>query len=384
MIAKRTDLLENLQLLEEAEKFKDAGFLSPADFLRVKSSLPIPKTSRNLLVRLGFFLLGCLLYSSIVGFLSLLMLSGIDAYEIFIFIFALIGLCGTEFLCSQQFHKHGIDDAFVMGFQALFCTAIGVVTEQSLAVFAVMAIFGLASCIRYVNTWSMLCCLVGISGFFAALVTDAHIIGTAFLPFLMFFLAVGFYRIYMVLYPSPKTGLYRNSVAVVKIFSFLLGYLSVNYLVVRELSQELLGVTISGNNDIPFAWLFYGLTFIIPAFYLYYSLRTKDRPMLYIGLLSFGFSVFTIRYYYSIMPLEIALILGGAILFGISWFCIGKLKHRETGITFEPDKFTSSEALAYAQAAIVNSHAHINVSQDQSPMPFGGGGFSGGGAGETF
>ena len=49
--------------------------------------------------------------------------------------------------------------------------------------------------------------------------------------------------------------------------TLLLGYLAVNYLVVREIASELMDLEVSLDADIPFAVVFYGLTFLIPLVY---------------------------------------------------------------------------------------------------------------------
>jgi hypothetical protein len=119
--------------------------------------------------------------------------------------------------------------------------------------------------------------------------------------------------------------------------------------------------------------------------YLIYGIRKRDRALFNIGILAAAFSIFTIRFYHSILPIEIALTIGGILLFGATYFFIRKIRENDTGLTFKPDRYTDSEALALAQAAIVNSHSHIRtVTTPDSSMPYGGGGFSGGGSGESY
>ncbi len=65
MIAYDKNLLDNSILLDEAKDLKNAGFISKEQFENIHSQLSHLKTNKNLLVRLGFFLLGCLMYSSI-------------------------------------------------------------------------------------------------------------------------------------------------------------------------------------------------------------------------------------------------------------------------------------------------------------------------------
>ena len=118
--------------------------------------------------------------------------------------------------------------------------------------------------------------------------------------------------------------------------------------------------------------------------YIYFGLQRKDRTFLTIGLLTLGYSFFTIRFYYSLMPLETALVLAGLLLFAISFFSIKKLQNKETGITFKPDRDSNSNLLLNAQALIINSQISTKPVINESKMPFGGGGFSGGGSGESF
>ena len=386
MTATDKTLLENSFLETEAKNLKDSHFISHEQCRQIKMQLPVPKTNANILVRFGFFILGVLLYSSLSGVISLFGLSALDsALDIFVFIYAIIGFVGSEILARNNYHAHGLDDAFVLGFQLCFCAAIGFTTENTTAVFITMAVSGLFCSIRYVHTISCVAAMIGIAGAIGTLITEYGIVDKMFLSFGMLFLAILLYFIYQKLAADQQLYIYKNPINAIQIFSLILGYLSVNYLVVREMSQVLMGLMIDGNNDIPLAWLFYGFTFLIPILLVVFGLLKKNRVMLILGLIAFAFAIFTIRYYHSIMPLETALILGGIGLFAVSLICIRKLKHKETGITFKKDRYADSESFAFAQAIIVNSQANISASQTpESPITFGGGGFSGGGSSESF
>lgn len=386
MIALNKDLLKNTFFIEGAKSLKEAGFITTAQFMSAKVKTPVLKTQSNFLVRLGFLVLGILLYSSIVGVISLFGLTIIEGYfEWVTFLYAIVGLVGIEFLSKQNYFGYGLDDAFVLGFQSMLCLAIGINTESPTAAFLTMAIAGIFCCIRYVNTVSALLAVIGITGFFCCLVFDLKLFPELYLPFIGFLLAIVFYAIYYRLKKMPEMYFYQYALQVVQIFSLVLGYASINYFVVRELSVELMGIVVTPGHDIPFAAVFYALTFAVPVFYLVYALKQKSRELFVIGLLCLGCSVLTIRYYYSILPPETALMLCGLILFGAAYFCIKKLKHKESGITFERDRYSDKNTLLYAQALIVNSQISVKpTATDTGDMPFGGGGFSGGGGGGNF
>jgi len=247
-----------------------------------------------------------------------------------------------------------------------------------------MLVVGILACIRYVHTLSALISCIGLVGLLFNLITEQHLMATLFLPFVGFLLAIGIYFVYRKLHSNPKNYLYTNALLVTKVFGLVLGYFSLNYMVVRELSQSLMNITVEEGADIPLAFLFYGLTFLVPLLYIGYSIYTKDRMMLIVGILTLGYSFFTIRYYYQLMPLEIALLLGGIVLFVIVFMAIRLLKNKETGVTFKPDRSSDSSLLLNTQALILSTQTDLKPPTSENNMPFGGGGFSGGGAGETY
>lgn len=80
-----------------------------------------------------------------------------------------------------------------------------------------------------------------------------------------------------------------------------------------------------------------------------------------------------------------ALTFGGLVLFVIAYFSIQKLKNKEEGLTFKPDRINNSNAILNAEALIVASTFGMKPEvKTDSPMDFGGGGFSGGGSGGSF
>ena len=75
MIVHDKNLLNNLFLAEEANSLESGGFISKEQKKFIEKELPVLRSQDNILVRIGFFLLGSLLYSSICGMISLFGLS---------------------------------------------------------------------------------------------------------------------------------------------------------------------------------------------------------------------------------------------------------------------------------------------------------------------
>ena len=383
MIAYNKTLLENTLLVSEAIALKKANFIQEANLTKVKADLETLKISRNLFVRFGFFLLGSFFFSSIIGFISMLTFDFHIGSKLIGFIIAVVGLIIMEVLCNQNHFRHGLDDAFLIGTYMSFSISVFIVTESQIALATVMIIAGLIFSIRYVSTLSFLFFLSGIV-FLVSVLLINHTTISSVLPFVLLLIAVVFYTIHQKINTVERLYFYSNVLDWLFIFSLVLGYASINYYVVRTLSEELLNADYS-KSDVPFGWIFNLLMFLLPIGYLIYALKIKNRTMLYIGGLTLVLSIATFRYYHSIMPAEWALILAGGVIFGAVYFVIQKIKDQPTGITFLPDRNTNTTMLNTVEALIVNSQNmhHAQATQD-SDMPFGGGGFSGGGVSEGF
>jgi hypothetical protein len=363
MIIHDKKLLDDLALLEEADSLQKAGFISKEQKDIIKKQLPDFKAHNNILVRLGFFLLGSFLY-----------------------LFAGVGFAGVEALSNQKYYRHGLDDAFILGMIMNIGFAVAITTEGYELIIAVfVSIASFLAYRRYLHLLSMLVFCLALSAVLFYGMFEIGTIGKTILPFTAMLFAGGFYFFTKVKIKSLTESYYYNGLLLANTFCLILFYLSCNYLVVRELSAELLGNEILPGQDIPFAYFFYAFTFIVPVVYLVQALRIKDRIMLWISFLAIAFSIYTIRFYHSVLPIEVALTLGGTVLFVIAYFSIRKLKNNEVGVTFKPDRINNSNALLNAEALIVASTFGLKPEvKTESPMEFGGGGFSGGGSDGSF
>ena len=393
MILHDKNLLDNLALTSEAESLQNAGFINKEQRNLIRKELPSFKIQNNILVRIGFFLLGAFLYLSICGVIALIGLTSSSSERIFFemccYLFAAVGIAGAEFLVIQKYYRHGLDDAFILGILLNVGIAVGISTEHHEtpvipAVFVAIASF--LTYRRYLHLVSMLVfCLASSAVLFFGLIEIGDI-GKTILPFAAMLIAGGFYFLTKRSLKNLTEVYYFNGLLLINSYCLILFYLSCNYLIVRELSSELLGFDILPGQDIPFAFFFHAFTIIIPIVYLVQALKTKDRIMLWVSFASIAFSIYTIRFYHSILPIEAALTLGGLVLFAITYFSIKKLKNNETGLTFKPDRINNSNSLLNAEALIVASTFGLKpeVKPADSPMDFGGGGFSGGGSNGSF
>ncbi|MBO9585141.1 MAG: hypothetical protein J7574_13350 [Flavobacterium sp.] len=388
MIAYDKKMLDNEALIDEAGTLYNGGFISKDQKKFIEKELPVLKSQNNILVRIGFFLLGSMLFSSICGAISIFGLQSEHTYfQICCYLFAIIGFIGTEMLATQNYHNHGLDDAFILGALLNVGIAIAITTEGYEMIIALfVSIASLFIFLRYLHVLSMLVFCISTTAFLFYGMFEFGDIGKAILPFTAMIFAGVLYFLTKKAINRLTENYYYNGLLLANSFCLILFYLSCNYLVVRELSVALLGADIKPGTDIPFAFFFYAFTLIVPIYYLVQALKTKDRLMLWISFLAIAFSIYTIRFYHSVLPVEVALTLGGAILFAIAYFSIRKLKEKESGLTFKPDRISHSDAILNAEALVVASTFGMKpeVKPQASPMEFGGGGFSGGGSEGSF
>ena len=202
-------------------------------------------------------------------------------------------------------------------------------------------------------------------------------LGQALLPFLLMGTAAGALLIYRILtLRLANTSLadyYANCLLALKILGLAVFYLGGNYLVVREGNAELHHLPTS--EQVPFAAVFYFFTAGIPFLYIVLGLRRADRPTLLMGLLALAFSIFTLRYYRSLLPPEIAAVLAGAVLIVAAGALLRALRPARFGFTSMPDdelRHFNLENLIQAQTA------HAPSAPATGSFEFGGGQSGGG------
>ncbi|MBF6658319.1 hypothetical protein C3B49_08410 [Flavobacterium columnare] len=387
MLASNFNTIQNHFLLEETRKLVQLEIINQNQFEELEKKTITTKTNSNILLRIGFFILGNFLLSSIFG-LFCLAFSFIENTRMLgacAFIAGIITIVISEFLRNQKYFSYGLDDSFIVSITLFFGIATSIFSENINCIFITIILTTAFTTIRYVHTPSILIFLVSLVSYVGYWVIIQKNISSFILALLFFIAAVGIYCIQLKISQYINYYIYKNVFFTAKIVSILLAYLSLNYFSVRELSKILLEDDFSKLQEIPLASLFYITTFVIPIFYIFYGLKEKERTFLWIGLLTLGLSFATIRYYHDYLPMEYALLLAGGILFAIVYFFIQKIKNNTIGITFKEDKSINPKAFDLIKVILVNAQVNTTVDTIQKdPVEFGGGGFSGGGSGETF
>jgi len=377
--------LENYFLAEEAKKLYQKKFLSKEQLHNIDLQLVQLKSNPNIFFRMGFFFLGSFLISTIISAFGLVLFPLIsEDFEFVFFFYAVVAYIGLAVLVNMKFFRHGLDDAFVLTSQISFSIGIGILTEAVLPVLIAMLVLGVFFAIRFINTISAVMAFIGLVGILFNSIVEHDFMPKFYLSFIGLILAILVYFFVSHLSINQKLYPYFKTFDTIRIASLFLGYLSMNYLVVRELSESLMNLTITNKSDVPLAFVFYVLTFLIPLFYFFLGIKRRDKLVLYTGLATLMFGFYSIRHYYYFFPIEYVMVISGILLFGLAYLIIQQLKNKIEGVTFQPDRDSEDSLLFNTQAILSLASATTPVVTESNPMEFGGGGFSGGGAGEQF
>jgi hypothetical protein len=237
---------------------------------------------------------------------------------------------------NLKHYKSGVTEALIYHAGGFSLTGIILFFDLGLLSGLIFALFiGSFIAFRYLDLINMLIAFVILLYLVFEIVNDYFPEIISFLPFIYFGLSLMIY--YLVKnYQRLKIAFeFQYVLWLSESLALIIIYASVNYLVVRELSIKLLGLPLQPGEDIPFAWLFYSLTILIPVLYLWIGLKKKDAVMYRVSLVVLAFTVFTFKYYYSFNRPEITLTISGLILIAIGLYLFRWLRQPKFGFTTE-------------------------------------------------
>ena len=368
-----------------ARRWQRRGLLTPAQQAAIEAAHSAPYFHPNNWIRVILFGATCLGASAGLGFLVLVTNAKLSslAYSL-LAVLATVG--ALEWLLKASRHyRSGVDNALLYGALLAWGGAINLIGERYLShslvwlglLLLLMAL--LAALVRYADS------VVAIFAFGTGLALLIYMLlqvslGVLVLPFAVVSAAAGLHVWLRRLSARADYAYYANSLLTLRTLCLLTIYLAGNYFVMREgfgLLQDERGV----SKQIPLAPLFYVLTVVTPLVYVGLGLRRHDRLLLNLGLLAGAFSLFTLRYYYALLPPAVAATLGGAVLLAGALAALRYLRTPRHGLTTEAD----ADAVPHLnlETFIVAQTAHAPTAPEVG-LQFGGGHAGGGGAGGRF
>jgi len=380
-------LVYNLEVIKQTKRWVKHNFIEKSQLESILAAYSAPFYHPNFLIRILLFVATLIALSGATGFFALIVAdSGQDAISIACIVYGIVSFFILEKLfIGNNHYKSGITEAILYhscGFTIGGLAGISDFDNMHVILWSCLIVFSFAA-FRYLD---LLCTMAATGSFAGILFFEFYNIGGIFQQIIPFVFIAGFTPIYFLVNKLKKQiglRLWRNNLLIIESISLLFIYAAGNYMVVRELSINMMNLEIAEGEDIPFAFLFYGFTALIPIAYLYFGIKNKDMVLLRVSLIVLAFSAFTFKYYFSLGHPEITLTLAGIILIGTAVALMRYLKTMRNGFTREnilSEKWGSMNVEAFVISQTMGGN-QSNV--DQADMP-GGGSAAGGGASENF
>lgn len=385
----------NREMLEQAERWHRQQLLSDEQMAAVRQAYPVDFRQTNGFIEIGLFLfttvaiLGCYLLPA-----SMFSIFSVSSTIFGLFNIAagiVIGLVGRLLINRRLLYRNGVDNAFVVTLAGFLAFGLNQLLPSSLSV-ATHCLCTLP--LLLIILWyygDTLIAFFTLTTFYA-FVFDGMLQfgwGKEALPFVMMAVSGLLYVLArnpkLLLAPSAvREAYYDDPVNLTQWITLIVLAASGNYFVVRELNGLLMKPSPAKAPEIALPILFWLLTFAIPGVYLWQGLVKKNRMLLILGLLGLIAAAMTVHEYTALVPLNVALTIGGLTLIGIAVLVIRYLRQPKNGFTDAPDDdspdefFINIEMLTAIQAASVTSHS------PKDDLKFGRGEFGGAGSEGTY
>jgi hypothetical protein len=335
----------------------------------------------NPFVRIGLFALTFVLSILAFGLLCLMFYLGHSGGSIYVLctIWAVLIYIALEWTVSKNGHFHsGIDDALL--WVTVLFAAVGL-TQAGDGMYngwicLICGLLFLWGVVRFADRVMAVGCLLAFLG--ALCLSVSPLIA----PLLMAAFSLSVYLAANGLQDDPRIGSYAPILQVLTYVSLLTLYGSLNDFAVREGGASLLHIELSAG--LPFGWLFWTFTGFLPVLFLSLGILGRNRALIDCGLATLAATIVTIRYYYHLLPTEVAMTAGGVLLIGISYGLIRFLREPRGGFTSEELNPSSGSAVVESLVIAQAFGPKTALPPDQGGTTLGGGSFGGGGAGGTF
>jgi len=389
MIAYNKSWLDNLFIHREADKALRGSCISAEEARAIRERYPVGFYTPNVFARIGFFLLTTVIVLFAAGLLALLSLGAIERHwNILCIVVALLSYGALEYLVrDRHIFRAGADDALLFTSLIFLVTGLGDLLDLSQTGIAlVVFVAGLYGSLRFANAVMSMVATLALLAFVFLLYSRLGAFAKASTPFLLILLCALLYLAVEKARRQERWKRYSDCLTMVSIVLLVCFYLAGNFFAVRETSNSLFGLHLREGEGIPGGWFFWCWTILVPPVYITFGILKKDVIRLRTGLLT-GLIVFTVRYYYHMLPLETAMVAGGALLIGIAWALTRRLATPRYGFTHFPatDPHLMDKLQVESLVIAETFHPAMPAAPDpETGFRFGGGSGSGGGASGEF
>lgn len=389
MIIYNPQWLEWLHISREAKLWHTNSIISDEQYQSFQTRFKTPLYTPNLFIRITLFFFTWIALAGAYGMMFIIVSSSSQTITSFFLIFTgMATFVAQEFLVRQRhLYQSGIDEAFL--YVALFSTIGGVVglyleSAGDAIHWTLPWLMGLPflvwGAVRHADRLVTMAAYVCVLGIAVTLSIEIGALTKATLPFVTMIIAVLSYFLAQIYSRKKELQPWRECIFMVELLSLATFYCAGNYYVVREGNSVLMNVTLPDGEHIPMAFLFYAFTVVTPIAYVIRGLIIRDYLLLRTGLIAAVVSILTFRYYFHLIPLEVAITFAGAVLFLTALFTLRYLKNEPNGLIGkhllkERPKGLDVEAFAISQM-LGNASPESEKKFEGGDGRFGGGGAS--------
>jgi len=375
-----TDVKKKLSLAKIKTWYK-GGLVNEVQLPIIQEAYATKLFSPKIIMRIFLFIATYIGLTSVLGPVVLLIGdAGETAIRLMIVLTGGAMLAFTELILirEKKHFKSGVTEAgYYIGLSFLYFGILGFDINEPLIYFSVALVVLIGVSIRYLDLLSL---VAAIGCFIACLFLALESI-MALLPFIIMVVFTALFLASQAIQKKADRLIWEDHFIIFDTISLLLIYLGGNYFVVREMSVEMMHLDLSSGEDIPFAFLFYGFTVLIPVCYLVWGILKKSILFIRVSLLTLVLAVITIKYYYSLGHPEVTITIAGLILLAISLLLIKYLKVSRKGYIRDQifqSKWDNADLTAFIASQTLGGHQVNEQNHDIGQGgEFGGGGASG-------
>ena len=385
--AYNTQWVYNLAVIKETKRWSKHHFTTTEQFTRISEEYKTPFYHPNLIIRILLFIATLFALSGMSGILGAMFW---QIGETFIYFGCIVYGIGSFVALEKMFIKNnhfksGVTEAVLYhacGFVIVGVGGLADFNSIQLLLFTSWIVFSFAA-FRYLDLITTVAAIGSFAGILFYGCFEAGGILKQVVPFVFIFSFSAIYALVRKFKTNDSLRMWGNNLLVLEIICLLLIYVSGNYLVVRELSVNLMDLNLAEGENIPFAFLFYLLTVVVPMGYLYFGIKNRDMALLRVSLILLAFTVFTFKYYYSLGHTELTLMFAGAVLIGLAIALMRYMKTMRNGFTGE-NLLSSKWANMNLEAFVISQTMGGNQTDAIKTETGSGGSFGGGGSSESF
>ena len=387
MIAYNTEWLNNLLIGEELQTAFKKENITTEEYSAAKKLYPVGFYTPNIYIRAGLFILTLIIIGFSYGLIFILFNeSNIgNIFSILCFTFSVLCYVTLELIIKKKHHfKSGVDDALLWASGGLLYAAIFLVSDMNFVIPMIFIfIYSIYLTHRFAN--ALMGAVILYSGLLILSLSFFTLLRyTGIFVNLFLFIISGF-----TYFLSKKAALkinfkfYKNAFIVIQVVALILAYKNINYYFVLFYMQLNDGKGASNFASV-LSILIWILTIALPFCYIYMGIKNKDRLIGRVGLVLIVAIVFTIRQFYSLLPIEILMLSGGVILIALAYYLSEYLQPEKYGFTSLPVSAELSNGRSQIESLIIAETFSGMPQPTTSTTNFGGGNFGGGGASGEF